>query len=190
MSSEVITTQSTEAPVRHYHPIQKDYATFLKSVNDPGSTVTLAEVEVHPGGGTEPHYHLSYAEHFHVISGTLTVGVGNKVYTLQPGDGAVAPINTRHFFRNNTNENVIFHVELRPGSEGFENAVKAGYGLARDGACLKDGTPRNIYHLALLLDWSEIRLDGFMKYLSPLFRVLAKRARRKGIDRELIEKYC
>jgi quercetin dioxygenase-like cupin family protein len=191
MSSEVIATDEfIERPVRHYNPVQKDYATFLRSASEPGSGVTLVEVEVHPGGGTSPHYHLSYAEHFHVLSGTLTVGVANRTYTLEAGDAAVAPINTLHYFRNNTTENVTFLVELRPGSVGFENAIKAGYGLARDGKCFSDGTPRNPLHLALLLDWAEIRLDGLLKYFTPLFRMLARRARRKGVERMLMEKYC
>ena len=190
MSSEVLTAPATETPVRHYHPLQKDYATFLKTSAETGGEYTLLEIEVAPGGGNSPHYHLSYAEHFKVLEGTLMVGVGDRTYSLRPGDGAVAPINTLHYFRNITKTPVTFQVELRPGSVGFENAIKAGYGLARDGKVFLDGTPRNPYHLAVLLEWSEIALPGLLGRMMPLFRWLTKRAKKKGIDRELFDRYC
>jgi quercetin dioxygenase-like cupin family protein len=188
MSSEII--EKNEAPVRHYNPVQKDYATFLRSASEEEGGPSILEIEVHPGGGTSPHYHLSYAEHFQVIEGTLTVGVENRTYTLKAGECAVAPVNSRHYFRNNTTETVRFIVELHPGSIGFENAVKAAYGLARDGKTWSDSTPKNLYHLAILLDWSDIGMPGPMGKMLPLFRFLARRAKKKGIDRELFEKYC
>jgi hypothetical protein len=78
---------------------------------------------------------------------------------------------------------------LRPGSAGFEKALKAGYGLAADGLTRADGTPKNLYYLAVLLDWSDIRLPGIFTVSEPLFRFLTKRARRKGVDRELEARY-
>jgi hypothetical protein len=75
---------------------------------------------------------------------------------------------------------------LRPGSSGFEKAMKAAYGLAADGRILSDGTPKNLDHLAILLEWSEARLPGVVGALE----LLARRARKKGIDKELEAKYC
>ena len=127
---------------RYYHPIQKDYATFLKTSEETDGEYTLIEVEVAPGGGNDPHYHKTYNEHFEVLEGTLEVLVGEETLTLGPGQRAVG-----------------------------------------------EGTPRNLYHLALLLEWSEVRLPGVFTITEPLFRLLAKRARRKGIDRKLEEAY-
>ena len=39
---------------RYYHPIQKDYATFLETSEETGGEYSLIEVEVAPGGGTIP----------------------------------------------------------------------------------------------------------------------------------------
>jgi hypothetical protein len=75
---------------------------------------------------------------------------------------------------------------LRPGSSGFEKAMKAPYGLASDGRILPDGIPKNLYHLAVLLEWSEARLPGVVGALE----LLARRARKKGIAKELEAKYC
>jgi hypothetical protein len=45
------------------------------------------------------------------------------------------------------------------------------------------------YYTAVLLEESEIRLPGIFTIAEPRFRLLAKRARRKGIDRELEASY-
>ena len=174
---------------RYYHPIQKDYATFLETSEETGGERTLIGVEVAPGGGNDPHYHLTYDEHFEVLEGALEVLVEKETVTLRPGEKAVAPRNTLHRFRNTTGEPARFLVELRPGHSGFEKAIKAAYGLASDGLASANGTPRSPYYTAVLLEWSDIRLPGIYKVAEPLFRLLARRARRKGIDRELEARY-
>ena len=95
-----------------------------------------------------------------------------------------------HNFHNLTDEPTTFLVELRPGSAGFEKSLRVGYGLARDGLTSVKGAPKNPYHMALLLEWSDMRLPGGPALAGPLFRLLARRARRKGIDRDLEARYC
>jgi mannose-6-phosphate isomerase-like protein (cupin superfamily) len=174
---------------RIYNPIQKDYATFLQTSEETCGEHTLIEIEVAPGGGTTPHYHLTYAEHFEMISGALEVMVGGETRTLTAGEKAVAPKNTLHNFHNANDETTTFLIELRPGSSGFEKALRVAYGLASDGLSNSKGLPKNLYHTALLFEWGEGRLPGVFAILEPLFRLLAKRARRKGIDRELEARY-
>jgi hypothetical protein len=50
--------------------------------------------------------------------------------------------------------------------------------------------PQNPYHMALLLEWSEVRVPRLFTVIEPLMRLLARRARRKGIDGELEARYC
>lgn len=175
---------------RYYHPLQRDYATFLKTSEETGGGYTLIEIELAPHGGNAPHYHKSYDEHFEVLEGTLEVRTGEEWRALLPGQKATAAKNVLHCFRNPTEEPARFLVELRPGHTGFENALRAGYALARDGLVRAGGAPKNLYYLAVLLEWSEIRLPGFFTAVEPLLRLLARRARRKGIDRYLEERYC
>lgn len=174
---------------RIYNPIQKDYATFLQTSEETGGERTLIEIGVAPGGGTTPHYHLTYAEHFGVVEGSLEVMVGGETRTLTAGEKAVAPKNTLHNFHNATDETTTFLIELRPGSSGFEKALRVAYGLASDGLSNSKGLPKNLYHTALLFEWGEGRMPGLLGVLEPVFRLLAKRARRKGIDRELEDRY-
>lgn len=175
---------------RYYHPLQQDYVTFLETSEETGGDRTLIEITVAPGGGNAPHYHKTYAEHFEVIEGVLEVLVGREIRILRPGERAVADKNVLHRFRNPTDTPTRFLVELRPGHAGFEKAIKAGYGLAADGFTSSNGAPKNPYHLAMLLEWSEIRMPGLFTLAEPVFRLLARRARRKGIDQELEARYC
>jgi len=41
----------------------------------------------------------------------------------------------------------------------------------------------------LLLELSDMRFPGLMGLLMPVFRLLANRARRSGLERQLLEKY-
>ncbi len=190
MTEKDVLGKTVGAGRRYYHPLQKDYATFLETSEETGGDRTLIEVEVAPGGGNDTHFHKTYEEHFEVIEGSLEVLVGGETRTLRPGEKAVAGKNVLHRFRNPTDTPTRFLVELRPGHAGFEKALKAGYGLAADGLTGSNGAPKNPYHLAVLLEWSEIRMPGIFTVAEPLFRLLAKRARRKGIDARLENLYC
>jgi quercetin dioxygenase-like cupin family protein len=171
---------------RYYHPEQKDYATFLETSEETGGARTLIEVEVAPGGGTPPHYHRTYEEHFEVLRGELEVRVGGATRVLRPGEKASVPLDTLHNFRNPIAENTVFLVELRPGSAGFEKALMAGYGLASEGK----NPIYHPYYLAVILGWSDIRLPGVFTIAEPLLRLLERRAQRKRIDKELEKRYC
>ena len=185
-TADGIENRATAARCYH-HPLQKDYAIFLKTSEDTGGEYTLIELEVAFGGGNAP---TTYDERFRELEGTLAVLVGEETRTLRPGQEAVAKKNTLHRFRNRTDGPTTFLVELRPGHDGFEKALKVAYQLASEGRTFSDGTPKNPYHLAVLLEWSEMRVPGVLAVAEPLFRLLAKRARRKGIDKELEAKYC
>src|SRR4051794_21531317 len=175
---------------RFYSSVQKDAATFIETVAESGGTRTLLEIELAVGGGNAPHRHRTYAEHFTVVSGELSVHLGDDVHRLGPGESAVAPIGALHHFTNDTDEPVLFRVELRPGHRGFERALQVGYGLATDGRTNGEGVPRNPLHLALLLEWSDMQITGLARAIEPVAGLLARIARRRGIDRELEQRYC
>ncbi len=142
------------------------------------------------GGGNEPHAHLTYAERFEAVEGTLTVRVGDAFHRLAPGEDITAVAGQVHCFRNDTDEAVTFRAELTPGHRGFERALQAHYGPATDGRTRGDGLPRSLYESAILVEWSDTALVGRRRVLMPLLRLLARRAKRLGVDRRLEERYC
>ncbi len=174
---------------RHYNPIQKDAVTFLQTAEETNGEYSLLEMEVAPGGGNILHYHKTFAEHFTVVTGEFGVQVGKDVRVLKPGESAVAPAGSLHRWYNTTQQPAIVRVELRPASPGFERALQIAYGLARDGLSNKQGLPKSISHMALLVELSDTNVPGLFSAIAPLLRVLARRARRKGVERELVERY-
>ncbi|MBL0356746.1 MAG: cupin domain-containing protein [Chitinophagaceae bacterium] len=174
---------------RIYNPIQKDSVTFLKTAADTNGEYTLVEVELAEGGGVGLHYHKTYAEKFTGIDGEVQVQLGKTIHTIKKGKSATAEPNINHLFRNRSGKPCTFLVELRPASRGFEQSLQIGYGLASDGLCKTNGFPKDKLALAWLFDISESNLPGWMSVFEFILRWQAKKARAKGIDQQLTEKY-
>jgi quercetin dioxygenase-like cupin family protein len=172
-----------------YNPIQKDQVIFLKTHADTNGEYTLVEVELADGGGVGLHYHKTYAEKFDCLEGEVEVQLGKTVYKLQPGQSATAEKNSNHLFRNRSGKLCKFLVELKPASRGFEQSLQIGYGLANDGLTKSNGFPKDRLALAWLFDISESNLPGWMSIFEFILRKQAKKARAKGLDKKLIEKY-
>jgi quercetin dioxygenase-like cupin family protein len=157
------------------HPIQHDRATFLETSEESGGERTLVELEVAPGGGNVLHRHDAFSERFESVDGVLTVQVDGEDVRLGRGDPATAPIGSLHRFRNETDAPVTARIELRPGSLGFERAIQIAYGLAQDGRAAKNGGPKNLIELAILVEMADTRMSGAMRIREPLFGTLARR---------------
>lgn len=183
--------QPGTAPSRRIvNPIQNDAMTFVRTAEETGGAYSLMDMEVAPGGGLLLHYHATFAEHFTVTSGEFGVQIAKDSFVLKPGESAVAPAMTVHRWYNNTNQTATVRIELRPGSTGFERFLQILYGLARDGLCDKKGLPKSLVYKAILMELADTNVPGFFSAVAPLLRMIARRARRKGIERELVDRYC
>jgi quercetin dioxygenase-like cupin family protein len=172
-----------------YNPIQKDYVTFLKTAADTNGESTLVEVELADGGGVGLHFHKTYSERFDCLEGEVQVQLNNELLILKPGESANAAPNINHLFRNRSGKPCRFKVELKPASRGFEQSLQVGYGLANDGLCRKNGFPKDPLALAWLFDISESNLPGWRSIFEFILRKQAKKARKKGLDKKLLDKY-
>lgn len=172
------------------NPVIGDKVTYLKISEETNGRYGKANVELVPGGGNFLHYHKEFAETFTAIEGNLTLQLNKLERILKPGESFTVPPNTLHLFKNKTRGKILFSVEIRPGHTGFENGIKIVYGLARDGMVSKSGAPKKLAHLAVIVAMSDINRPGIFALLEPLFKWLAKRARKKGIEQELIDRYC
>jgi quercetin dioxygenase-like cupin family protein len=172
-----------------YNPIQKDHVTFLKTYADTNGESTLVEVELADGGGVGLHYHKTYSEKFHCVEGEVQVRLGKRIHQLLPGQSATAEPKVNHLFRNRSGKPCWFLVELRPASRGFEQSLQIGYGLANDGLTKPNGFPKDRLALAWLFDISESNLPGWMSVFKFILRKQAKKARKKGIDKILSDRY-
>ena len=72
----------------------------------------------------------------------------------------------------------------------MENFIKIFYGLAFDGLTDKKGKPRKFAHLAVALVMSDSNAPGWMSLLAPVIRNVAKRAKKNGTEKWLLDRYC
>jgi mannose-6-phosphate isomerase-like protein (cupin superfamily) len=171
------------------NPQFKDRAIVLKNNEETNGAYLLGQLEVAPGGGNNLHTHSSFEETFIAIQGILGIKYGGKEIYLNPGDTFTIPKKQPHAFFNSGQETITCQVKLSPGHEGFIKGIAILYGLAADGKTNKKGVPRSLTHLALFFSLADTIPTGGLSLLAPLFRWLAARARKRGVERELLEKY-
>jgi quercetin dioxygenase-like cupin family protein len=100
-----------------------------------------------PAGFAGPprHVHEGTDEAFHVLSGTLTVTVGDRTLRAQAGEVAFVPRGVPHTFSNPDPDPVTMLVIMTPaGFEGYfqELATLVDNGLFGDPAAMADLTAR------------------------------------------------
>lgn len=171
-----------------HNPVQRDSVTFLETCDETRGRRTVVELAVAPGGGNVLHTHRSYSERFEVLDGALGVQVGRRVLTLGAGESGTAPAGVPHRWFNAGTRPARVLVTLTAGHEGFEQALRVAYGLARDGLADRRGIPRRVAHAAVLLALSDTEPSGPARLAAPLLRAMARRSR--GVERELVARYC
>ena len=173
------------------NPVIRDKVTFVRTAEETGGEVSEIIVQLSVGGGNEPHYHTTFTESFTPIEGELGVLVGSEKRTLRHGETATVPPGVVHCFFNPTDQVVKFRGEARPGHTGLERFAQIAYGLARDGHVNKKGYPNKLAHVAVLMEMGDVRIPGLgFKLLAPVFGWVARRARKNGIEQELVNRYC
>ena len=172
------------------NPAINDAATFLKTSEETNGEYTLIEIELGKSDGPPLHYHNAFSETFQVQDGVLYLQVGKKIHILQVGESVTVPPGTNHRFYNESEEIVKFHITLNPGHAGMENFIKIFYGLASDGLTDKKGKPKKFAHLAVALVISDSNAPGWMSLLSPVIRSVARRAKKDGTEKWLLDRYC
>jgi quercetin dioxygenase-like cupin family protein len=172
------------------NPAINDVATFLKTSEETNGEYTLIEIELGKSDGPPLHYHNAFSETFRVQDGVLYLQVGKKMHTLKVGESVIVPRGTNHRFYNESEEKVKFQITLNPGHTGMENFLKILYGLASDGLSDKKGKPKKFAHLAVALVISDSNAPGWMSLLSPVIRSVARRAKKDGTEKWLLDTYC
>ena len=122
-----------------------------------------------------------------VSSGTLEmiVGRGATWRAVRAGELVVVPPRTPHAFRNVSADWVTFTSVVTPSGQ-FERFLRAWYGLAQAGLVEPSGMPRNLFYVALGLDYADFVFPGVPDLLQRvLLRSLTGVARLIGAERRL-----
>lgn len=160
-------------------------STFVKTGKETNGAYELIRVEVDNKGGNGFHYHTTFTETFTVLKGELNVEVKDRKMVLKEGQSFTVPTHTLHHFYNTTDSLVLMEVKTSPAN-GLEKSVRVAYGLSNSNKWGKGPLPKNLWHLFLLLAYSDTYLPDIPGFIQePLVRSLAKIAQWKGEDKEL-----
>lgn len=173
-----------------FNPIINDTATFIKFSEETNGEYSLLEIDLYKSDGPPLHFHKTFSEKFEVMEGILNLQVGKEYHILKSGESILVPKCTPHRFYNTNNDLVKFRITFQPGHVGMENFIKILYSLAQDGLTNKKGQPNSFAHLATILVMSDSNAPGMMSLLSPVIRMVAKRAKKNGTEKWLLDKYC
>jgi quercetin dioxygenase-like cupin family protein len=187
-TTEQITQMREGRPV-YRDSVQNNEIAWIRTGEDTGGEYSLLYSDSSPGAGVFPHFHTRYEETFQLLEGSLDLEVTGVNRQLRPGEEVTVPLKAVHKWQNTSDRRVRFLVEVRPADPSFEKWLAVLQNLSSDGMTLPDGRPKNLYHGALIIVESDIHLVGRDRLMMPVFRLLARRARRKGIDRQLEERY-
>lgn len=173
-----------------FNPIINDTATFIKTSAETNGEYSLLEIELYKSDGPPLHFHRTFSEKFEVTVGILYLQVGKENKILHQNESILVPKGTPHRFYNNTNDLVKFRITFSPGHPGMENFIKIIYSLAEDGLTDRKGKPKSFAHLASILVMSDSNAPGLLSLLSPIIRTVAKKSKKNGTEKWLLDKYC
>lgn len=171
-------------------PTVKDTITIIKTSAETNGRLTELGLTLMPGGGVPLHYHKTFAESFTIVQGELALELEGKKMRLRAGSSCIIPPYQRHRFSNQSDKETRFIVRVEPAHQGFEQSLRIGYGLASDGLSNIHWIPKDIRHTAVMRYLGDINIAGPLSLLSPLLQWIGKRARKSGLEKLLIEKYC
>ncbi|MFN3800741.1 cupin domain-containing protein [Belliella pelovolcani] len=174
------------------NPLFKDQVTFTNTSEETNGELTELDLVLSPKGGNPMHHHTSFEEKFTAVAGELGLKLKGKTLLLKPGESyTVKPLEAHGFFNPSEENEIKFNIKITPGHTGFENSLRIMYGLAQDGLTDKNGIPKNLGVAFWLGELNDSKVHGIaFKILQPLGNILAKKVKNKGIDKELIHKYC
>jgi quercetin dioxygenase-like cupin family protein len=131
------------------NPCTGERITFLKTASDTGGSLLQIELVAQPNGfPVGAHTHPKQEEHFHIISGELSVWLDGQAHHYTAGDKLVIPSGTPHYWTNTGHEELKIIIELRPALR-WETYFESMFGLARDGKTDKKGMP-NPFQMAVI----------------------------------------
>jgi len=168
------------------NPMTGERITFLKTTWETNGELLRFEYVLPPGFTIPEHVHPQQEERHEVLSGTLRGRVGGQERDYREGERVVGPAGVPHAWQNpSSDEEVRFVSELRPPLV-FETLFETYCGLARDGKTTKQGIPKNLLQLAVLVDetrgmfYSTRVPVAVQEAFLALFAVLAFVGRRLG----------
>lgn len=164
------------------HPVTGERVIWRQVAADTDGRLLQGDLYAEPGGFVAAaHVHPRQEERFEVVSGTLTLRIGEEERILTVGDVAVIPAGLPHVWWNDGEDDVHVLGEFRPALR-TEVFFETFFGLAADGKTNRKGLP-NPLRLAVMMREYEDELHlarPSVRWQRALFGPLAVIGRTMG----------
>ncbi|WP_266368721.1 cupin domain-containing protein [Tellurirhabdus rosea] len=139
---------------------------FLQTNADTGGELLEMESTFQPHS-TEPvpHYHPRQSEDFRVLSGELTVRLGDRTTVLKAGETLHLPARAVHSMWNDSGQPAVVNWRVQPAG-ATEHFLETAMGLAADGKVSAGGMPPLLQTALLVTHFS-----GVFRLVRPPFWV-------------------
>lgn len=173
------------------NPVSGEKVTFISTSAESNGLKSVIEIELQPTGeGPPPHYHKAYTETFYILEGELSIQLGKELKILQTGETCTVNKYQQHTFRNDSSSAVKIQVTVKPGHEGFENALSILFGLSRDDLVTKTGAPKRIADLLVISKLADTHINGALSFISYALNFMISDKKLERRRTELLSKYC
>jgi quercetin dioxygenase-like cupin family protein len=130
-----------------------DKVKFLETAEDSKGELLKIELWIKPGGEGPPlHYHPIQSETFEVVKGELSLAYNGEKKVLRQGEKFTVEPNSAHKFSNDSSEELIANVELRPAMK-TEFFIETMYALDVQGKTNEQGLPNVLQFAAILNEY-------------------------------------
>lgn len=172
------------------NPVTGERATYIETSHETGSARSVIDLEVQPGGGVTIHRHAGHDEHIEVLEGEIEVTMDGARRRFGTGERVVIERGKVHSWRNpNADRPLRFRGMMTPGHPGFENVLRVLFGLARDGEVRRNGVPKRLSDVGLLVELDPSLVVGVLRLVAPLARWSARRPHARRRAGELLRRY-
>ena len=148
-------------------PVLRQRLAFTTTHDDDGTEVLHIETWVDPGGGVTPHVHPVMEEHFDVLEGTVTFLTGRTWTPVPAGQTAVVAPDTRHAYRNDSDEPAHMVCHVRP-PQTLQAFLEDAAALGRAGLTTRQALPKSPRALMIAAVVAEANFDMVTLGFPPL----------------------
>jgi mannose-6-phosphate isomerase-like protein (cupin superfamily) len=122
-----MTTMTTAPVVRHVDEAETHFfgghpTAILLSGRETEGQFSMTELTIPVGWGPPPHVHRREHEYFYILEGEITFTIDGREMVAKAGSGAMAPRDSKHFFRNTGTRPARMLVMTTPGN--FDQFVR------------------------------------------------------------------
>jgi quercetin dioxygenase-like cupin family protein len=172
------------------NPVTGERATYIETSHETGSARSVIDVQVEPGGGVPTHRHAGHDELIEVLEGEIEVTIDGARRRFAAGERVVIERGMVHAWRNPVPDRRLrFRGMMTPGHPGFESVLRVLFGLARDGEVRRNGIPKRLSDVGLLIDLDPSLAAGMLRLIAPLARWSARRPSARRRATELLRRY-